>query len=60
MKSAITNRAVIGRSAFLAESIINRKTVDSIELPAGYGFFSASIAKMKDSNPYIESSDCSF
>lgn len=60
MKSAITNRAVIGRSAFLAESIINKKTVDSIELPPGYGFFSASIAKMKDSNPYIKSSDCSF
>ena len=60
MKSAITNRAVIGRSAFLAESIINKKTVDSIELPPGYGFFSAFIAKMKDSNPYIESSDCSF
>jgi hypothetical protein len=60
MKSAITNRAVIGRSAFLAESIINRKTVDSIELPGNYNFFQSSIVKMKDSNPYIKASDCSF
>jgi hypothetical protein len=60
IKSPITNRAVIGRSAFLAESIINKKTVDSVEMPSGYGFFQSSIVKMKDSNPYIESSDCSF
>ena len=60
IKSPITNRAVIGRSAFLAESIINKKMVDSVEMPSGYGFFQSSIVKMKDSNPYFKIRDCTF
>lgn len=60
IKSVITNRAIIGRSAFLAESIIEKKSVDNIKLPSGYGFFSASISKMKPNNPYIVMRDCTF
>jgi hypothetical protein len=58
MKSVITNRATIGRSALLAESIIDKRMVDSIEIPVGNIFFSASIVKMKDSNPYIGNPHC--
>ncbi|MDC3216544.1 hypothetical protein OAU40_01625 [Candidatus Pseudothioglobus singularis] len=60
IKSVITNRAVIGRSAFLAESIINKKEVDSVVMPQGYRFFSASIVKWKDSNSNPMNMNCSF
>jgi hypothetical protein len=59
IKSPITNRSVIGRSAFLAEQIISRKSIDEIVLPEQYAnFFSASIVKMKDNNPYLNLGTC--
>jgi hypothetical protein len=60
LKSPLTNRAIIGRSVYLAESIIDNKKVDSIKFPSGYGFFSASIAKMKENNPNFVMRDCTF